>query len=260
MPLCATLRRMEKLSVCVITKNEAANIERCLRSVAWADELVVFDSGSTDDTVARAKALGAQVTVTNWPGWAKQKNRCIEAAAHDWVLSLDADEWLPEGCETEVRNALTQPPTDAYTLPRKTFFLGKWIAHQGWYPDRQIRLFRKSATRFSEVPVHEKVEETPHTAALNVPILHESYVSLKQYFEKNRAYSTAQAKQQQAQGMVWLKLLVKPPARFVQTYLFQLGFLDGWQGLLLSILRSWYDFRVLWQVRALQRTARQSAR
>ncbi len=248
---------MNKLSVTVITKNEEPNIERCLSSVAWADELVVVDSGSTDRTVELAKSLGAKVLETDWPGWAKQKNRAIDAAAHNWILSLDADEWLPEGVEAIIRDALDGLLNDAYTLPRKTFFLGKWIAHQGWYPDRQIRLFKKSVTRFSEVPVHEKVEPTNHTAALTVPINHESYVDLQQYFTKNKAYSTAQAEQQKNSHFVLFKLLFYPIARFGQTYILQAGFLDGWRGLQLSVLRSWYEAMVQRKILALQRTARQ---
>lgn len=230
--------------MCVITKNEERNIARCLDSVSWADELIVLDSGSTDKTVAIAKEHGAKVTETDWPGWAVQKNRAIDAATNDWVLSLDADEWLPPDMEPRVREAMTNSAADSYTMKRKTFFLGKWIAHQGWYPDRQIRLFRKSATRFSEVPVHEKVLETATTQDLDIDILHESYVDLAQYIQKNKAYSTAQAEQQKGSSLPWLKLIAKPPARFVQTYFLQAGFLDGWQGLLLSALRSWYDFTV----------------
>lgn len=240
------------LSVCIITKNEAPRIARCLDSVHWADELIVVDSGSTDETVSIARSKGAKVIETDWPGWAIQKNRSIDAASHDWVLSLDADEWLPPNAEEIIRTA-TEAGPPAYTLRRKTFFLGKWIAHQGWYPDRQIRLFKKSVTRFSEVPVHEKVEIVDGTADLNLDIMHESYTSLAQYKEKNAMYSKRQAEQQQDQKLVALKLFLKPPARFIQTYFLQLGFLDGWKGLLLSLLRSKYEWQVLTQILRLRR-------
>jgi glycosyltransferase involved in cell wall biosynthesis len=247
----------EKLTVCVITKNESRSIERCLKSVLWADELIVVDSGSTDDTVSKAQGLGATVIQTDWPGWAKQKNRAIDAATHDWILSLDADEWLPENAEEVVRSALADS-ADSYTLKRKTFFLSRWIAHMGWYPDRQVRLFRKSATRFEDVPVHEKVRPTPQTADLELDIMHESFTSIEQYIAKHNVYSSAQAEQQQHVRFLWLKVLVKPGLRFWQVYLFQRGFLDGWQGFVLAVLRWWYEFLVLAKILELQRRKHRS--
>lgn len=235
----------EKLSVCVIAKNEARNLARCLESVQWADEMVVVvDSSSTDDTAAVAKKLGAKAIVADWPGWAKQKNRASKEAAYDWILSLDADEWLPEGSEKIIRTALTGS-ADSFTLRRKTFFLGRWIAHMGWYPDEQVRLYRKSATSFAEVEVHEKVTPTSKTQPLNLDILHESYTSLEQYYAKTNVYSDAQAKQQIKLPGVWWKVFLKPPARFIQMYLLKAGFLDGWQGLVLAALSARYDFRTL---------------
>jgi glycosyltransferase involved in cell wall biosynthesis len=255
--LCyANIVMNKKITVCVITKNEAHNIERCLASVQWADELVVVDSGSADKTVELAEKLGAKVISADWPGWAKQKNRAIDAASNDWIISLDADEWLPEHSEEIIRKAVVDEAHDSYTLKRKTFFLGRWIAHMGWYPDQQIRLFRKSATRFLDVPVHEKVKPTPKTTGLELDILHESYTSLEQYIAKNNAYSSAQAEQQKEVERVWLKLLVKPKLRFFQTYFLQAGFLDGWQGFVLAVLRSWYDFVVLVKILEHRRTSR----
>lgn len=250
---------MAKLSVCVISKNEERCIERCLASVSWADEIIVVDSGSTDKTVPLATSLGATVLHHEWPGWAQQKNYAINHATHDWILSLDADEWLPEEAEEIIRSALQSPDIDAYFLARRTTFLGKWIRHSGWYPDRQIRLFRKSVTRFEDVPVHEKVAVPEKAAVLPVDLWHESYTSLPQYFAKNKKYAAAQAAQQIDQSFVRLKLVAKPLYRFFQTYLFQLGFLDGYKGLLLALLRSWYEFRVLKTILRLRRqqTARQ---
>jgi len=236
---------MPKLSVCVITKNEARTIGRCLQSVSFADEIIVVDSGSTDSTVADAKASGATVIHHAWLGWAKQKNVAVGHAANDWILSLDADEWLSEEASITLQEMLKNPEADAYYLGRRTLFLGKWIRHSGWYPDRQIRLFRKSVTQFEEVPVHEKVIAPANTAILAADIWHESYLSLAQYFAKNKRYAESQAEQQKDQRFVYLKLVVKPAYRFVQTYIQQLGFLDGGKGLLLAVLRSWYEFRVL---------------
>jgi glycosyltransferase involved in cell wall biosynthesis len=250
---------MEKLSVCIIAKNEEARIGRCLESVQFADEIIVVDSGSTDATIEICKKHGARVIEQDWPGWAKQKNRAIDAANYSWILSLDADEWMPKDAENIVRKSINNTEgTDAYFLGRRTTFLGSWIRHSGWYPDKQIRLFKKEATRFLDVPVHEKVAETEHTTDLNLDIWHESYTSLDQWYIKNRAYTAAQAKQQRQQRYVFMKLFAKPAYRFVQTYFVQLGILDGYRGLQLAVLRSGYEFSVCRQILSLQKSERQS--
>ena len=239
---------MTKLSVCVITKNEAAMIERCLASVSWADEIIVVDSGSNDNTVALAQKAGAKVSYNEWPGWAKQKNRAISLASQDWILSLDADEWLPATAEKIIREAIDRAnleSTDAYYFNRRTSFLGTWINHGGWYPDKQIRLFKKSVTHFEEVPVHEKVIAPQRSASLKLDIMHQSYVSLTQYFAKNKIYTDAQAYQQVDQKFLLLKLFIKPIYRFIQTYLVKLGFLDGPKGLLIACLKAWYEWSVI---------------
>lgn len=223
-------------------------IQRCLASLAFADEIIVVDSGSTDQTVELAKQAGAKVTYHKWPGWAKQKNLAIDLATHDWIISLDADEWLPENAEKTIKTAIQSTQVDAYTLGRRTLFLGRWMAHGGWYPDRQIRLFRKSITRFADVPVHEKVIEPERQADLKIDIWHESYTSLKEYFAKNEKYSSAQALQQKNQSWLWPKLILKPIYRFGQTYFWQAGFLDGRHGILLAVLRSWYEWKVIWKI------------
>lgn len=239
---------MAKLSVCVITKNEEAMIERCLSSVQWADEIVVVDSGSKDRTVALAEKAGAKVSYNEWPGWAKQKNKAISLASHNWILSLDADEWLPDTAEKIIRDAIKGSTADGYYLGRRTLFLGTWMRHGGWYPDMQIRLFKKSVTHFKEVPVHEKVIPPQRSAFLDLDIWHESYVSLAQYLAKDKKYTASQAKQQAGQKFLLIKLFIKPAYRFIQTYLVQLGFLDGAKGLLLAILRSWHEWRVIIEI------------
>lgn len=246
---------MHTITACIITKNEEESLGRCLESVSWADEIIVVDSGSTDRTLAIAKEAGATVLHRDWDYWARQKQFAIEHAQHDWIISLDADEYLEKGAEKPIRAALAQEGADSFALPRKTFFLGRWIAHAGWYPDQQVRIFRKSVTTFADVPVHEKVSPTPQTKPLAIPILHESYKSLTQFFEKNNAYTSAQAKQQQTQSAVGVKLILKPWYRFLQTYLFQLGFLDGWQGFVLAILRMWYEFVVLAKILEIRKGA-----
>ena len=245
---------MSKLSVCVITKNEEAMIERCLSSVKWADEIIVVDSGSDDRTVVLAEKVGAKVTYNEWPGWAKQKNKAVSLASHDWVLSLDAVEWLPNTAEKIIREAINSTSIDGYSFARRTLFLGTWIRHGGWYPDTQIRLFRKSVTRFEEVPVHEKVIVPQRAASFNLDIWHESYVSLAEYFAKNKIYAAAQAVQQADQKFLLAKLFLKPAGRFIQTYLVKLGFLDGAKGLLLAFFKSWYEWRVMTEIFRVRRS------
>lgn len=246
-----------KVSVCIITKNEEKNIVRCLESVSWADELIVVDSRSTDKTVELAERHGAKTIIHDWPGWAIQKNFSISLARNDWVLSLDADEWLEDPQrEKIIQNALKSDEIDAYTLSRKTTFLGKWIAHSGWYPDRQIRLFRKSVTKFSEVPVHEKVLTPEKSADLPLDIWHESYTTIQQFLSKSETYSSAQALQQKEQPHLFLKFLIKPPYRFFQTYIAQKGFLDGREGFILALLRTRYEYLVIQKIFSLNKQDR----
>jgi glycosyltransferase involved in cell wall biosynthesis len=236
------------ISVCIITKNEEANIARCLDSVLWADECIVVDSGSTDRTVEIAEKLGARVLTHPWPGWAAQKNYTLDQAKNDWVLSLDADEWLEPGAEAIIKKAVQSDEWDAYTLSRRTSFVGRWMLHSGWYPDRQIRLFRRSITCFSEVPVHEKVEEPARFTDLSLEILHESFPTLTSYIAKSTAYTSAQAEQQKDQKFPWIKLFIKPPYRFLRMYIWERGFLDGPQGFFLAALSAWYEFLVLTKI------------
>ena len=149
---------MASLSVTVITHNEAHNIEACLRSVSFADQLVVLDSGSTDDTVQIARSLGAEVSVSpDWPGFGIQKNRALALATSEWVLSLDADERVTPELQVEILACLKSPAFDVYSFPRLSSYCGQYMRHSGWYPDRVTRLFRRTAARFSDDLVHEKV-------------------------------------------------------------------------------------------------------
>jgi len=147
------------ISVVIITKNEEANIERCLRSVDWADEIIVLDSGSTDRTVEISQELGARVSVTaDWPGFGPQKNRALEQATGDWVLSLDADEWVTPDLREEILNVISGPEgAVGFRVPRLSSFCGRFMRHSGWWPDYVTRLFRRGAAKFSDDVVHERV-------------------------------------------------------------------------------------------------------
>ncbi len=224
-----------RLSVVVITRNEAANIADCLRSVAFADEWVVVDNGSTDDTRAIAEKLGARVVQTvDWPGFGPQKNRGLDQASGDWVLSLDADERVPAELARQIRQAMDTGQHAAYDMPRLTQFCGQWIHHCGWTPDRVLRLFRRGAARFSDDLVHERVVAQPgaSTGQLSVALLHYSYPTPAHYWRKLEQYSEAWARQRHARGQVTSmpRAAAAAVVAFVRSYIFRLGFLDGAMG------------------------------
>ena len=222
------------LSVIIITRNEADNIAACLASVAFADEVVLLDCGSTDGTVELAGALGAQVHVTDdWPGFGPQKNRALQLARYDWVLSIDADERVSDALALEIRQAISRGGQGAYEIPRLTQFCGHWIRHCGWTPDHVLRLFRRDSARFSADLVHERVVLSQTTAtALQAPLLHYSYPTPGHYWRKLEHYSRAWAQQRHAQGQrtSMLRAGLAGVVAFCRSYFFQLGVLDGAMG------------------------------
>jgi glycosyltransferase involved in cell wall biosynthesis len=226
------------LSVAVITKNEAHNIADCLGSVVFADQVVVLDSGSTDGTIEIASSLGAQVSISpDWQGFGIQKNRVLDAATSDWVLSLDADERVtPElAQEIQAHLARTRGQPLAFALPRLTQFCGVWIRHCGWTPDYVLRLFQRGEARFTEDLVHEKLQmiraDTP-VVRLKNPLLHYSYPTPEHYWRKLQHYSQDWARQRYARGerTTIPRAALSGFTAFVRSYVFQLGFLDGAMG------------------------------
>ena len=235
-----------RLSVIVITRNEAQRLPRCLASVDWADEIIVVDSGSEDDTVALARAGGARVIETaDWPGFGPQKSRALAAATGDWVLSLDADEWLSPELAQEIRQVLAAAPLDAdgtgavlgYELPRLSSFCGQWMRHSGWYPDRVLRLFRRGHGRFSEDRVHERVLLEGRQGRLRGTLLHESIPDLSSAIDKMNRYSSGRAEDLRARGRRGGlgRALAHGLWTFLRTYVLRRGFLDGSLGLVLAI-------------------------
>ena len=223
------------LSVVVITRNEAANLPACLASVPFADEIVVLDSGSTDETTAIARACGARVSESaNWPGFGPQKNRALALATGDWVLSLDADERVTPQLAQQIRTAIASGAADAYEIPRLTRFCGRWIHHCGWTPDHVLRLFRRAHARFSDDLVHERVltELGTRKGRLTTPLLHESYPTPAHYWRKLEAYSQAWARQQHVRGRrtSMARAGAAGVVAFLRSYLLRLGFLDGAMG------------------------------
>lgn len=231
------------LSVIIITRNESANIVACLESVAFADEVIVLDGQSTDDTVSLAQSVGAKVfTAPSWEGFGPQKNKALSYASHDWVLSLDADERVSADLAREIQQVLSQPQHTLYDIPRLTNFCGQWIHHCGWRPDRVARLFQKHTARFSDDVVHEKiVSNDQHVKGkLKHSLLHYSYPSAQSYWRKLQVYSQAWADQKFAQGQTTSmpRAVSSGLVAFIKSYIFRLGFLDGSMGLAVCIMQA----------------------
>lgn len=229
------------LSVIVITKNEAAHIEACLKSVAFADESIVVDSGSSDATPTLAASMGARVVRTDdWPGFGAQKNRALALARGDWVLSIDADERVGDELAAEIR-AVVQRNDSAgptgYELNRLSSFCGQWMRHGDWYPDRVLRLFRRGAGRFSDDLVHERLLVDGDCARLNGELLHFTMPTLEDAIDKMNRYTTGRAIDKVRAGRRGglAPALTHGLWAFVRCYALRRGFLDGRLGLILAL-------------------------
>ena len=186
---------MTTLAVTVITKNESKHIRNCLESVKWVDEIIVLDSGSTDDTVAICQEYTDKVFVTDWPGFGVQKNRAIEKATCDWILSIDADESVSEELRQEIEEAIGQPENRvAYQIPRRSSYCGRFMRHSGWWPDYITRLFRRGYARFSDDLVHERLIVQGAMGRLTHPLIHRAFNDLEEVLETANAYSSAGAR------------------------------------------------------------------
>lgn len=226
------------LSLVVITKNESKKIARCLASVPFAQQVVVLDSGSTDGTPDIARALGAEVHFhTDWPGFGPQKNLALSHARGEWVLSLDADEHLSPELQREIEAALLEPRFDAYEFPRLSSYCGQYMHHSGWYPDRVLRLFRRTQGRFSDDIVHERLQVDGRIGRLQAPLMHESFERVEEVLGKLNSYSTAGAQKMARKGQrASLRQAVGHGLwAFVRTYVLRRGFLDGRRGFLLAV-------------------------
>ena len=221
-----------RLSAVVIARDEAEAIGACLDSVAFADEIVVVDSGSVDATVAIAAARGARVIHQAWLGFGPQKRFAVAAAAHDWVICIDADERVSPELRASIERALAAPASRAYRFARRNRFLGRWLRHGEGYPDWSLRLFDRRAARWSDDTVHEKVVADGPVGTLAGDLLHESAETLASYLEKNNRYTSLQAQALLAAGRRTnaAKLVLSPLARFIKFYVARLGFLDGAAG------------------------------
>ncbi len=226
------------LSVVVITKNEEASIRRCLESAKWADEIVVLDSGSTDATVSICLEYTQYVHETDWPGFGPQKNRALEKASGDWVLSLDADEWVTPELRDEILKVISRPEgAVAFRAPRLSSFCGRFMRHSGWWPDYVTRLFRRGAARFSDDVVHEHVIAEGKTGTLREPIMHETYVDLEEMLQKMDSYSSLAAQKMRHGGRRagLAGAVLRGLWAFTRTYFLRGGFLDGRVGFMLAV-------------------------
>ena len=234
-----------RLSVAVIALNEEERLRACLESVAWADEIVVVDAGSSDKTAEIAREFTDRVLFHPWEGYAAQKNYALAQSRHPWLLSLDADELVSPALRAEIEEVLERDgPADGYQIPRQNIFLGRAVRHGTLYPDYQLRLFRRGLGAFVPTSVHESVRVEGRTARLAAPLIHESYRSLDEFVTRANRYSTLAARELGAQGRGggWTDLLLRPAWRFFSMYILHRGFLDGWRGLLLAILYAYYVF------------------
>jgi glycosyltransferase involved in cell wall biosynthesis len=247
------------LSVIIITKNEAAQIGAALDSVAWADERIVVDAQSTDDTVAIARERGARVEVRAWPGYAAQKNYAASIASHDWLLSLDADERVTPELASEIQALLAaggEPPTRGYRMPRVTYAFDRWIRTTDWYPDRQLRLYDRRAGRWNERRrVHESVTlDGDSPGELRGELQHVGYRGIAHHVGTINRYTTLAAEDLAAGGRTAgaIDLLVHGPAAFLRNYVLRGGWRDGSVGLVISLMNAYYALLKqikLWELR-----------
>jgi len=243
------------LSAILITKNEAANIRDCLRSVSWADEVIVVDSCSTDGTAEIAREMGAQVYVHDWPGFGPQKNRALAYASKEWVFSIDADERITPELRAEIELAMLEENSDGYFCPRLSQFCGSFIRHSGWYPDYVLRLFKRGSGRFSDNLVHESVLLQGRSGKLKSPLLHYSYLTMGDVERKVEHYSNAAAQQmfQAGKRAGWMRAIMSAGWAFVRTYVIRLGGLDGNAGFQIALMNmrtTYLKYRKLAALRA----------
>ncbi|MBF0454333.1 MAG: glycosyltransferase family 2 protein [Magnetococcales bacterium] len=234
------------LSVTIITLNESDALPACLESVAFAEDLVVVDSGSTDDTLQIAQSMGARVFSQPWLGYGQQKNFAVDQARHDWVLCLDADERVDPLLRASIETALSHPnpPFNGYQIARRNHFLGRGLKHGFGYPDINIRLMNRHRGRWTEPSVHEYIQVTGPVGRLDGDLLHFSAENFQQYLEKHNRYTTLQAQMLMAHPPRWLrlKMVVNPLVCFIKGYVIKRAFLDGLPGLVHTVCHCFTTF------------------
>jgi glycosyltransferase involved in cell wall biosynthesis len=234
------------LSVCIICFNEERNIGRCLESAAWAEEIIVVDSMSTDKTVEIARSFTDRVYQRPWTGYQAQKQYALTKATGDWVLSLDADEEVTKKLQEEIRGKIKEPQAkDGYRIPRRSFYQGRWINHSGYYPDRQLRLFRRDRGHWTGRGVHERIEVKGSVGDLKNDLLHYPYKGvLSGQIQTVDNFSGLMAKDMYTAGKRFhlASLLLRPLFKFLEVYLLKKGFLDGLAGFIIAISSAYAMF------------------
>ena len=236
-----------RVACVVISKNEEANIQDCLKSAQWANEMIVVDAESSDKTVELARACGATVFVRPWPGFGLQKNFGMAQASSDWILILDADERVTEELRGEVRTCIEQWKPGApvaYRIPRRNFFYGAWVRGAGVYPDYQVRLFRRGIAQYNDVAVHENLIVDGEIGTLAGHLDHYTERRIQDHFKKFGLYTTlaAQEKAKKVRTVRWIDLVFRPLVVWVKTYVLKNGFRDGVRGLIVCVFASMYTF------------------
>jgi glycosyltransferase involved in cell wall biosynthesis len=234
---------MGKLSVIIITHNEAHDIRRCLESVRFADEIIVFDSGSTDGTQAICREYTKKVFETDWPGYGKQKNRALQEATSEWILSIDADEWVSDTLHLEIASAIQSEKNDAYHIHFQMICFRRIIKHGAWRK-YHLRLFKKSRGKFDDALIHEKIILDGRIGRLTSPIFHETYRDLDEMLEKLNRYTTSAAKRRLQEGKIdhFAIVILNSFWIFFRAYILKLGFLDGKAGLALAFMSAEYCY------------------
>ena len=250
---------MTKLTVTVITYNEGPHVVEALQSVSWADEIIVVDSHSTDDTVARARPHATRVEVREWAGYGTQKNHAAALASNDWILSIDADERVTPALAEEIKALLRAGPAAAgYEISRVSYYLGQWIRSTDWYPDYHVRLFDRRVARWSGHTVHEKIDCPGRVERLRGELQHYPYRNVSEHLAKIDRYTTQVAEQWSAEGRrsaAW-QVVVYPRLAFLRNFILRGGFRDGHTGLVVSMLNSYYVFLKYAKLFEMQRTGK----
>ncbi|MBN1272431.1 MAG: glycosyltransferase family 2 protein [Candidatus Aminicenantes bacterium] len=235
-----------KISAVVITYNEEKRLEPALKSVEKiAEEIIVVDRFSRDDTEKIARKYTKKFYKRKWTNYADQKNYANSLASHSWILSLDADERLSKELQhTIVKLKETEPQNSAFSMPRLTYYLGRWIRHSGWYPDRKVRLFQKEKSRWEGDYVHENLNVEGKIIPLESPIHHFSYAGISDHLERINLFSGLGAQKLYARKKKarWFHMVFLPPVRFVKSYLFKAGFRDRFPGFVISVLHGYAIF------------------
>jgi glycosyltransferase involved in cell wall biosynthesis len=243
---------LRKITALIITLNEEGRIAEAIASLSCCDEVIVVDSGSSDRTRQIAEARGTRVIDHTWEGYSKQKNFAATQANNDWILSMDADERLSMELANEIAAWKDQgdgcahsSPTAAYSMPRRAFYLGRWINHSGWYPDRKVRLYNRRYCRWEGDFVHEAMKVEGPIGRFDGDLLHFPYRDWKDHNERIERYTDLAAKAAHSNGARGniLKLAIAPPAAFLKSFLLHAGFLDGWRGLAIAYMGARYVFK-----------------